>query len=368
MSTSESGVDEPGAAQDAERARQAAYMKKVADKHLAKRKARRAELKKRETYDAITRATERLQSIAHPEHPYIVIRSDFLILNTGRPYPPPARQPENIASRPSLTRVQHGKNPHALPVYLNGLFVQQMRAAYKNGPGTPPEPSRRRNAKSDPLNKATNWIALAALDVDGVHIRNQRKAFNRALDALRRWDLVSLNDTGQRYANSTFCREDGSGRDYAIPRGNPTQPKHLCIPTEFFTAGWHLVLTLNELTTFLAVCHVADLRLQHDGSTVLFLAEWFRYSMLGLTDEAYVSIHELAEFGLIEVTDPMPNRKRGRIQAGQKGEKPPEPYEISVPMFSGMPSTDALFDLSKFDDPAIDRAISTLALQAPRFR
>lgn len=31
MSTSESGVDEPGAAQDAERARQAAYMKKVAD-------------------------------------------------------------------------------------------------------------------------------------------------------------------------------------------------------------------------------------------------------------------------------------------------------------------------------------------------
>ena len=26
-------------------------------------------------------------------------------------------------------------------------------------------------------------------------------------------------------------------------------------------------------------------------------------------------------------------------------------------MFGGMPSTDALFDLSKFDDPAIDRAI-----------
>lgn len=138
MSTSESGVDEPGAAQDAERARQAAYMKKVADKYLAERKDRRAELKKRETYDAITRATERLQSIAHPEQPYIVIRSDFLILNTGRPYPPPARQPENIASRPSLTRVQNGKNPHALPVYLNSLFVHQMRAAYKNGPGTTP--------------------------------------------------------------------------------------------------------------------------------------------------------------------------------------------------------------------------------------
>lgn len=139
---------------------------------------------------------------------------------------------------------------------------------------------------------------------------------------------MSLNDTGQRYANSTFCREDGSGRNYVIPRGTPAAPKHLCIPTEFFTTGWHLVLTLNELTTFLAVCHVADLRLQHDRSTVMFLAEWFRYSMLGLTDEAYVSIHELAEFGLIEVTDPMPNRKRGRIQAGQKGEKPLSPMRF----------------------------------------
>lgn len=81
-----------------------------------------------------------------------------------------------------------------------------------------------------------------------------------------------------------------------------------------------------------------------------------------------MSIHELAEFGLIEVTDPMPNRKTRPHPSGTEGRETLSSYEISVPMFSGMPSTDALFDLSKFDDPAIDRAISTLALQAPRFR
>ncbi|OBB98682.1 hypothetical protein [Mycobacterium sp. 852002-40037_SCH5390672] len=128
------------------------------------------------------------------------------------------------------------------------------------------------------------------------------------------------------------------------------------------------MLTPNELVTFLVLCHVADLRLLHDRSTSMFLAEQFRYSLLGLTDEAYVSLHELAEFGLIEVTDPMPNRKRGRIQLGETDGKPPEPYNISVPMFSGQLSTDALFDLSMFDTPAIDRVISNLAFQAPRLR
>lgn len=363
-----SGGDGQAEETAARAARQAEYMKKAADNCRAERNDRRAALKKRETYDAIVRATQRLQGLAHPDQPYVVIRSDFLLVGTPRPYPPAARKPENIASRPSSTRVLHGKNPHAHPLYLNGLFEHQMRAAYKNSPTAPPEPSRRRNAVNNPLDKATNWITLTALDVDGVHIRNQRRSFTRALDALRKWDLVSLSDTGQRYANFKFRREDGSGRGYTIPRGTPTAPKHLCIPTEFFTAGWHLVLTPNELVTFLALCHVADLRLLHDRSTIMFLAEQFRYSLLGLTDEAYVSLHELAEFGLIEVTDPIPNRKRGRIQLGETGGKPPEPYNISVPMFSGQLSTDALFDLAMFDTPAIDRVISNLAFQAPRFR
>lgn len=343
-------------------------MKKAADKCRAEREARRAALKRRQTYDAVARATQRLQGLAHPDQHYIVIRPDFLALGTPRPYPPPARQPENIATRPSATRVLHGKNPHAHAVYLNGLFEHQMRAAYRTSSAAPPQPSRRRNAVNNPLDKATNWITLTGLDEDGVHFRNQRKSFTRALDALRKWDLVGLGDSGQRYTKFMFRREDGSGRDYIIPRGVPTAPQHLCIPREFFTAGWHLVLTPAELVTFLAVCHVADLRLLYDGSTTMFLAEQFRYSVLGLTDEAYVSIHELAEFGLIEVTDPMPNRKRGRIQVGQTGGQPPQPYHISVPVFSGKPSTDALFDLTAFTTPAIDRVVSSLQFQAPRFR
>jgi hypothetical protein len=64
----------------------------------------------------------------------------------------------------------------------------------------------------------------------------------------------------------------------------------------------------------------------------------------------------------------MPNRKRSRIQAEHRGEKPHEPYEISTPMFNGMPSTDARFDLSKFNTPATDRVAFNLTFRAPRFR
>jgi hypothetical protein len=368
MATFQSGGDGLDEEKAKRAARRAEYMKRAAENCEAERNARRTDLKKRETYEAITRATNRLQGLTHPDQHYIVIRPEFMFLENPRPFPPPARQPENIATRPSSTRLLYGKNPHVHGLYLNGIYVDQMRAAFQNGPTTPPEPARRRNAVNNPLDKATNWIALTGLDEDGVHIRNQRKAFTRALDALRKWDLVALGDSGQRYTKFVFRREDGSGRDYTVPQGAPTAPNHLCIPREFFTAGWHLVLTPAELATFLAVCYVADLRFLHDGSTEMFLAEQFRYRYLGLTDEAYVSIHELAEFGLIGVTDPMPNRKRGRIQLGETGGKPPEPYNISIPMFSGKVSTDLLFDLSAFATPAIDKAILNLQFQAPRFR
>lgn len=347
--------------------RQAEYMKKAAEKLNAERRDRLASLKNPANRNAITRATKRLEDLAHPDQPYIVIRSEFLTLREARPYPPSANQPEMISTRPPSTRLLNGKNPHAHALYLTGIYECQMRAAHKDGPTSPPKPSRRRNARNNPLDRATNWITLTGLNKDGVSIRNQRRSFSRALDALRKCDLVTLGDTGQRYAQFKFCREDGSSRAYTLPAGDPAVGKHICLPREFFTAGWHLVLTPEELTTFLAVCFVADCRLMHDGSTTLYIAEEFRYTFLGLRDEAYESIHELAEFGLIQVFDPMLNRKRGRIQFGQKGGKPPAPYHISVPIFNGKPTTDALFDLKTFETPAPDRAISQLQSPLPRF-
>ena len=86
-------------------------------------------------------------------------------------------------------------------------------------------------------------------------------------------------------------------------------------------------MTPSELATFLAVCQVCDRRLARrtaDGAeSSIFLAESERYRRLGLSDEAYLSIHQLSEFRLIDFDDPMPNRRRGRIQPSETGGKRP---------------------------------------------
>lgn len=40
-----------------------------------------------------------------------------------------------------------------------------------------------------------------------------------------------------------------------------------------------------------------------------------REQKYGLSGEAYESIHELDEFGLIDIHDPMPERRRGKIRS-----------------------------------------------------
>ncbi len=158
-----------------------------------------------------------------------------------------------------------------------------------------------------------------------------------------RFRLGHLGDTGQRYATHRLNREDGSGHAYTIPRGDPDIPQHLCLPTEFFTTGWHLVLTPSELATFLAVCHAADRKLPRvaDGQTPrrIYLTESLRRDNLGLSDEAYLSIHQLAEFGLIETDDTVEGRRRGRIPPKLTGGKRPDPYQLTPPSSADSPPT-----------------------------
>jgi hypothetical protein len=88
---------------------------------------------------------------------------------------------------------------------------------------------------------------------------------------------------------------------------------------------------------------------------------------LGLSDEAYLSIHQLAEFGLIDKDDPMPNRRRGRIQPEKTGGKRPQPYQLTATVLNGMLSHDRVFNLDVFKRPAIEVAIDRLNWPMARY-
>lgn len=345
--------------------REAAYLSKATDNLYAERERRLAFLRTAVTRDAINRATERLAALAHPDREYIVIRSAFIYRLPARNWDP--ERPEDISTRPPLTQVLKGKNQHALALYLTKLFVEQMRAAHADNPAPPTQPRRRHTVYN--IDNSPSEASLIGLP--SINRRNQRRVFNRALAALAKWELVDLGDTGQRFATYTLNREDGSGRAYTIPRGDPDIPQHLCLPTEFFTTGWQLVLTPSELAAFLAVCHVADRRLPRvaDGQTPrrIFLAESVRRDNLGLSDEAYLSIHQLAEFGLIEIDDPVQGRRRGRIPPELTGGKRPEPYLLNPTILGGFPSHERVFDLDAFKQPALDAAIDRLNWPMARY-
>lgn len=348
--------------------REAAYLSKATENLYAERERRLAFLKKAITKGAITRATDRLTALGHPDRDYIVIRSAFIYRHPARPAWDP-EGPEDITTRPPLTQVLKGKNQHAIALYLTKLFVDQMRAAHAaaDNPTPPPQPRRRNTVYN--IDNSPSEASLIGLP--SINRRNQRRVFNRALDALHKAELVDLGDTGQRYATHRLNREDGSGHTYTIPRGDPDIPQHLCLPTEFFTTGWHLVLTPSELATFLAVCHVADRKLPRvaDGQTPrrTYLAESLRRDNLGLSDEAYLSIHQLAEFGLIDIDDTVEGRRRGRIPPKLTGGKRPDPYQLTPTILGGFPSHERVFDLDVFKQPALEVATDRLNWPMARY-
>lgn len=350
--------------------REAEYMSKASERLYAERERRLTFLREAVTKSAINRAAERLSALAHPDRDYIVIRSEFIYRLPARPAWD-AEVGEDATTRPPLTRLLKGKNQHAIALYLTKIFVEQMIAAHAAGKNpTPPPPPRRRHSVYN-IDNAPSEASLIGLPSFDRH-RNQRRVFNRALDALDKCELVDLGNTGQRYKNHTLNREDGSGRPYRVPSGEPSNPKHLCMPTEFFTTGWHLVLTPSEIATLLGVCHVADLKLPRAPHTEenprqIFLAESVRRKHLGLSDEAYESIHQLAEFGLIETDDTVEGRRRGRIPPEMTGGKRPDPYKLTPTILGGFPSDERVFNRDMFKRPAVDAAIDCLKWPMARY-
>lgn len=84
-------------------------------------------------------------------------------------------------------------------------------------------------------------------------------------------------------------------------------------------AGWHLVLTNEEMATLLAVVEQAGRpRARRDAGQVgVALPQSVRWRFYGLAPEAFAARHELQEFGLIDMVDPM-DRTNGKLSNQQR--------------------------------------------------
>jgi hypothetical protein len=347
--------------------RHADYVRDAGARLNADRKKRRERLVDRKS--GIDKASDALADLDAGDIPYVVVRSDFVSRPSPRTWPPEDRRKEEIRSRPGNTRLLHERNPHAHGLFLGGLFVQQMDTIRA---GLDP----RRTAASPRQNvfntrDAASWVTLTGLD--GGHPRERRKRLNRALKALYDCDLVGLGRGAHPYGNFRFNCEDGSGRAYKMP-GEASQSDLLFLPVQFFTSGWHLVLPPAHLATFLAIARQADwvhYKRPHESAAGIYLADQLRWSHLGLTDEAYETIHELEEFGLIDVFDPMSNRRRGRLKVNAAGADTSSTrkvcYRLKENVFGGRPSSEAMYNSELLSRPAIEVVIEQLSKPTPRY-
>jgi hypothetical protein len=306
--------------------RERIYNEAVNDKYRFDRAARARRL--RERRQAIEAAVEEYSNLDPDGRVHeVLVRSTFIRRATARP---PRGEDSGLAldqkwkgdclERPPATQLLH-RSGSALPFFLTVLYVAQTEArpglAWENNHG---------NALG-PRKKNPSWARLAGLHVDDTRTRRARVV--RALEALRKWQLVARTSQNT-WEHFGLCREDGEEHEYVVPG----EGKHIVrIPAAFFLNGWHLVLEPAELAVFVAILDVSQntsAQVDYKGRALPTSERWARY---GLSDEAYSSAHELDEFGLVTRIDTMPHRRRGRVKpkqlpdAGEATLKP-DPYRF----------------------------------------
>jgi hypothetical protein len=309
------------------------------------RKLRRTQLDIRA--EAIKRATDRYEILDQGENPEIRIRRSFVRLDTGRPpqeddsWPATVREKlrADIESRPPLTKLNH-RPSHAAQVYLSLIFVAQLEF----------EPGVRWVNERD-NNGRDGWGELSGLLAPSVLSKELNLRVTRALAKLADHDLVRVGERGSRsrFDGFTLHRED-ERQTYFAP--SPSESRSL--PVGFFTAGWHLVLTNDEMATLLAIIEqTAQPRARKDAAQVgVALPQSVRWRFYGLSPEAFASRHELEEFGLIEMFDPM-DRTDGKLSDSQRK------AEMRAPRLT------LKLDGFDFSRPAIEVVRSKLARPVP---
>lgn len=257
--------------------------------------------------DAIRVATDLYKSLDHGDHPDVRIGTGFIRL-------PEPREPRaadtalasrngDAATRPPLTKLIY-RPSNALKVYCTAVYISHQEFE----PGQRVE-NRYRNSFND------GWVDLCGLRSPGISTRELNLRLTRALNKLDKHGLVTVGvpRSANRFDGFRLNREDGSRHPYRVPSERTSS---ISVPSAFFRAGWHLVLTAEELATLFIIIELTRrLRLlsrKGDDEAGVALPDSSKWSYYGLAHEAYASLHELREFGLVDVHDPN-DRNRGKI-------------------------------------------------------
>lgn len=287
------------------------------------REKRQTDLKGRKS--AIERATT-LYSVldADGEHPDVRLRSGFVWLAQKRPErvftgDRKTTLEKDVETRPPCTALIF-RQGNALQVYMTCIYVAHL----ENEPGAQVENDR-------PNSYGPSWVDLCGLKLSGDQPRGSNRRLGRALVKLEKRKLVSVGKAGDtgRFGGFRLLREDGSGHPYEVPAAT-SSAEVFDVPAGFFLAGWHLVLTGEELATFLAVLDQSNRRRPRPPDVGVGFSESTRWARYGLAAEAYSAHRELEEFGLIDVTDPE-GRRNGKLKPGQKSGDGLSTYQMHYP-------------------------------------
>jgi len=298
-------------------ARQAEWRADAAERSAAERERRVARLEG--AHEALDRAARAYHSLPMPRVT-VNLRQAFVALERPRPRPGDQEDADrqlalrdvkaaDRITRPPLSRLLMTTS-HALPTYLSMVFVHNAEQG-----SSPREP--RLNALRT-ANGPESWAVLCGRWVSGQRARRVR--FMRDLDTLSGADLVALGGDSRRtlYEPFELLADDPSDLKYRPPG---REEGSLPLPADLFLKGWHLVLTPAELAMLIVIRHAWRKHGRTTNADGVGIATSTRWNTYGISDEAYSTAHELAEFGLIELRDPMPNRRNGKIRMSSPAER-----------------------------------------------
>lgn len=288
------------------------------------------------------------------------LRAEFMALSKPRELPPALGGPEpehapgrdtqlldDYRTRPPSTKLLMGKT-HALQSYLSMIYVAHA------------EPQAGKPVRSNAINAGgtKSWAVLCGRWASTPRARRAR--IQRDLEKMQQADLVAIKPPGVqgRYEHFTLLADDATGRTYTRPKGKLLTSDVVTLPPAFFTCGWHLVLTPAEIAVLLMARHIERALPESRYEPGVAVPRSTRCAVYGISGEAYGSIHELEEFGLLTVYDTMPHRRHGKLHllsADGKAEVDasgdstgPVPYRLETELDEA------------FDRPALDIIKSSL--------
>lgn len=282
------------------------------EKLAADRAGRLKKLQDRE--ESIHRALQAYRDLGD-RYITIRLRAEFVALRKQRALPPALGGPEHeqlldrstqlqddYRTRPPSTKLLMHKT-HALQSYLAMIFVAHAE-------GTTGTAAR---ANASRVGGAESWAVLCGRWAPTVRARRARLA--RDLEELQRADLVTIGASGTqaRYENFRLLADDLTDKAYTLPKGEPQTPV-IALPHNFFANGWHLALSPAESAVLLMVRHAERTFAASTEEPGVALPRSTRWAVYGISGEAYESIHELEEFGLLSVYDTMPHRRHGKLR------------------------------------------------------